>query len=50
MPTIQSATYYAFYLNMWIMRKVTVEQLQLAVTRGYLTQEEYEMIIATPQA
>lgn len=43
-----STVYYRFYLNMWIMKKVTEDQLQLKVPR-YLTQEEYAMIIATPQ-
>jgi len=47
---ILSIYYYGFYLNMWIMRKITPEQLALAVTKGYLTQEECDMILATPQA
>jgi len=49
MPTIQSAVYYRFYLNMWIMGKITEEQLQTKVPK-YLTQIECDMIIATPQA
>ena len=48
--SVQSVPYYQFYLNMWIMHRVTETQLQLAVTRGYLTQAEYDMIVATPQA
>lgn len=47
---LTSAGYYPFYLNMWIMKKVTEAQLALAVTKGYLTDEERTMIIATPQA
>lgn len=43
-----STVFYRFYLNMWIMRKITAEELQLYVPR-YLTQAEYEMIVATPQ-
>jgi hypothetical protein len=48
MPTTMSIVYYNFYLNMWIMRRITAEQLQTKVPK-YLTQTEYEMIIATPQ-
>ena len=40
---------YAFLLNMWVMRKVTEVQLQDQVRRNRLTQEEFDMIIATPQ-
>ena len=43
-----SATYYAFFLNMWLLRKITAEQLQTKVPK-YLTQDECDMIIATPQ-
>ena len=43
-----SFVYYRFYLNMWIMRKVTQEELQVLIPK-FLTQQEYEMIIATPQ-
>lgn len=43
-----STVYYNFYLNMWIMRRITAEQLQTKVPK-YLTQEECDMIIATPQ-
>ncbi len=44
-----SEVYYNFFLNMWIMRKVDEAYLLLQVEKGRLTQEEYEMIIATPQ-
>lgn len=43
-----SVGYYGFFLNMWIMRKITEEQLQLRVPK-YLTQAEVDMIVATPQ-
>lgn len=43
-----AAAYYKFYLNMWIMRRVTEEQLRTKVPK-YLTQDECDMIIATPQ-
>lgn len=40
---------YAFLLNMWIMRKVNEEYLQARVLKGQITQEEYNMIVVTPQ-
>lgn len=40
---------YGFFLNMWIMKKVDEAYLQIQVGRGRITQEEYEMIVATPQ-
>lgn len=40
---------YQFLLNMWIMRRVDEVYLQARVEKGQITQEEYEMIIATPQ-
>lgn len=40
---------YGFLLNMWIMKKVDESYLQIQVQRGRITQEEYEMIVATPQ-
>mgnify|MGYP001447807423 CR=1 FL=1 len=40
---------YAFLLNMWIMKKVDEVYLQGQVTKGRITQEEYTMIVATPQ-
>lgn len=40
---------YNFLLNMWIMKKVNEEYLQKRVSKGQITQKEYEMIIATPQ-
>lgn len=44
-----SPTYYAFYLNLWIMHRVTAAQVQAACPK-YLTQGEVDMILATPQA
>jgi len=46
--TTQSTIYYSFFLNMWIMRRITAEILQTKVPK-YLTQNECDMIIATPQ-
>lgn len=41
---------YQFLLNMWIMGKITEAQVQNAVTKGFITQQEADMIIATPKA
>lgn len=40
---------YNFLLNMWIMNKVDEEYLQIQVEKKRITQEEYNMIVATPQ-
>jgi len=39
---------YAFLLNMWIMRKVDAAYIQSKVPTR-ITQEEADMILATPQ-
>lgn len=44
-----SVAYYGFYLNMWIMRRVTEAQILSLVTKGKLEQGEADMILATPQ-
>ena len=40
---------YQFLLNMWVMGRIDETYLQGQVTKGRITQQEYEMIIATPQ-
>lgn len=40
---------YAFLLNMWIMKKIDEAFLQVQVAKGRITQQEYDMIVATPQ-
>jgi hypothetical protein len=40
---------YQFLLNMWVMGRIDETFLQGQVTKGRITQQEYEMIIATPQ-
>ncbi|WP_187119413.1 hypothetical protein [Bacillus testis] len=40
---------YTFLLNMWIMRKVDEPYLQGQVNKGRLSEEEKEMILASPQ-
>lgn len=40
---------YEFLLNMWIMKKINEQYLDGQVSRGRITLEEKQMIIATPQ-
>jgi hypothetical protein len=40
---------YNFILNMWIMRKIDEAKVQIYVVKGYITQEEANIILATPQ-
>ncbi len=40
---------YNFILNMWVMRKIDEAKVLSYVTKGYITQEEANMILATPQ-
>lgn len=40
---------YNFLLNMWVMRKIDEAYLQAQITKGRLIQQEYDMIVATPQ-
>lgn len=40
---------YNFLLNMWIMKKVDEAYLTTMVTKGRITEQEKQMILATPQ-
>lgn len=40
---------YNFLLNMWIMNRIDEVYLQKRVAKGQITQQEYEMIVSTPQ-
>ena len=40
---------YQFLLNMWIMGRVDEEYLQKRVAKKQITQEQYDMIVATPK-
>lgn len=40
---------YNFLLNMWMMGRVDEAYLQKQVTKERITQEEYDMIVATPK-
>ena len=35
--------------HMWIMKRIDEEYLQIQVEKKRITQEEYNMIVATPQ-
>lgn len=40
---------YQFLLNMWVMKRIDTAFLEGQVTKGRITQQEYDMIVATPQ-
>lgn len=40
---------YAFILNMWIMRKIDEAKVQSYVVKSYISQEEANIVLATPQ-
>lgn len=40
---------FKFYMNMWVMKRVTAAQLNTAALKGFLTQEEVATIVATAQ-
>jgi hypothetical protein len=40
---------YGFLLNMWIMRRIDEAYLTVQVTKNRITEEEKQMILATPQ-
>lgn len=40
---------YVFLLRCWIEGRVTATQINYAVTRGWITQEEANTILTTPQ-
>lgn len=40
---------YGFILNMWIMNRIDESYLDSQVSRGRITNEEKDMIMATPQ-
>lgn len=37
------------YLTLWISGQMSIEQLNAALAKRRITQEEYDMITATPQ-
>lgn len=40
---------YPFLLNMWMMGRIDEDYLRQMVKKDFITQEEFEMIVATPQ-
>lgn len=40
---------YAFILNCWVMRKIDEAKVLSYVVKGYITQAEADIILATPQ-
>jgi len=40
---------FKFVYNMWIMKRITDEQVQAYADKGILTQEEVGAILSTPQ-
>lgn len=40
---------YNFLLNMWIMKRIDEDYLTNMVTKKRITEEEKQMILATPQ-
>lgn len=40
---------YNFILNMWIMKRIDAAKIQIYVTKSYITQDEADMILVTPQ-
>lgn len=40
---------FEFLKNMWIMGKLTETQVQNAVVKGYIMQEQADQILATPK-
>jgi len=40
---------YDFILNQWIMRKYTETNIANCVAKGYITQGQADVILATPQ-
>ena len=40
---------YKFVYNMWIMKRITAEQVQAYADKGFISQEEVDTILAMPQ-
>lgn len=41
---------YQFLLNLWVMNRITETNIQNAVAKGFITQEQADTILATPKA
>jgi hypothetical protein len=42
--------YYDFLMTQWSLGKLTEVQIQSAVTKGYITQDEANAILSTPKS
>lgn len=40
---------YNFILNMWIMKRIDETKVKSYVPKGYITDDEADIILATPQ-
>ena len=40
---------YGFLSGMWVMRKVDADYLLVMVKKGFITENEKDLILATPQ-
>jgi hypothetical protein len=40
---------YDFIYNMWIMKRITAEQVRLYQAKGFITQADADKIIVSPQ-
>lgn len=40
---------YQFILNMWIMRRYAEAQVNLCVTKGFITDEQKNAVLSSPQ-
>ena len=40
---------YGFLSSMWVMRKIDADYLSVMVKKGFITEDEKDLILATPQ-
>lgn len=40
---------YGFLSGMWVMRKIDADYLLAMVKKGFITEDEKDLILATPQ-
>lgn len=40
---------YQMLLNLWVARRLTEAQVEAAVAKGWITQDQADLILATPQ-
>lgn len=41
--------YYDFLLNLWVLNRLSEAQINTAVSKGYITQEQANTILNTPK-